>query len=272
MLFAISEVKNVEETRGFLNRDPAFASYVLGDLEPPYRKDTTCFAASQTGEIEGLALIYRGIDPPLLFLMGSAAALSALLLNDIAPDTVEFNIKPDFLETFSTFYELEYHYQAMRMMLKAADYNAESLPRPDKIVVRKLKVEDSRSVEQVMEKASASDKRDIRDVAFSADMLKSGYYFGGFDGKQLVAVAGTHLTVKSVKLAAIGNVAVLEDYRAKGFGRLVSTHVLEALIADGYQDIVLNVQIGNEPAEKIYNRLGFKAQGEFVQGIATQTQ
>lgn len=266
MLFAINEIVDDVQVREFLLTDPDFSAYILGDLEPPYRQHTRFFVASTTGKIEGIAVIYSGIDPPLLFLMGSQQALSALLLHGAGPDVVEFNIGTGFYDTFSTFYDVEFKYTATRMRLDKAKFKPRSSSLTG-ITIEPLYEKHFAQAEALLKSGADSDRRDFRDVAFDKEMLRTGLYYGAFEKEILIAIAGTHIMVEQLKLAAIGNVMVHADKRAKGLGRAVSQQVIQGLTKAGYTHIILNVQKENTAAEVLYKKLGFVPTVDFVQGI-----
>ena len=65
--YAISKLNDPEQIRTFLNTDSAYSAYALADLDPPASAHCDWFAASRTGEIEGLALedVARIMDCPV---------------------------------------------------------------------------------------------------------------------------------------------------------------------------------------------------------------
>jgi ribosomal protein S18 acetylase RimI-like enzyme len=268
MLYAISELTDIDQIRSYLLTDVNYAAYTLGDLEPPYSEHTTWYAASRTGEIEGLALVYTGLTPPILFLMGDPSALSAMLLYGIGPDEVFYTVKPDALELLKTFYTLDETHLMFRMRITRGIFKPlESLGGPPTPIIS-LDEQHVPDIVKLQEAASAADERDERDIAFSPQMVRDGYYRGIYQEQQLVAIAGTHLIARQAKVATVGNVVVHPEQRQKGLGSLVSQAVTQALIDDKYDLIVLNVRQNNQPAVKIYRKLGYRQVGAFVEGAA----
>jgi ribosomal protein S18 acetylase RimI-like enzyme len=82
-------------------------------------------------------------------------------------------------------------------------------------------------------------------------------------------VAGTHLINRSESVAAVGNVFCLPEYRGNGLGARVTSAVVSALIKEGIQTIGLNVSPEN-PATKLYRRLGFRELCLYLEGTAEQ--
>ncbi|MCL6431285.1 MAG: GNAT family N-acetyltransferase [Anaerolineae bacterium] len=56
----------------------------------------------------------------------------------------------------------------------------------------------------------------------------------------------------------MSNVAVHPDYQGRGIGRRVVEEALEAIRRHGGRQIVLQVRVDNEPAQRLYRRLGFE--------------
>ncbi|MBN1429770.1 MAG: GNAT family N-acetyltransferase [Anaerolineae bacterium] len=272
MLYAISELTDIDRIREYLKSDIHYAAYSLGDLEPPYSEHATWYAASRTGEIEGLALVYRGLKPPILFLMGDVSALSAMLLYGIGPDEIFFNIKPDVRKMLESFYKIEEAHTMTRMRITGGIFKPiENTADPPTPIVT-LGKEHVADIINLQEEASRADGRDTRDVAFSPEMIEDGYYRGIYQDDRLVAAAGTHIVARQAGMAAVGNVVVHPEHRQKGLGSLVSQAVTQALIDDKLELIVLNVRQNNQPAVKIYRKLGYRQVSTFIEGAAGRRQ
>jgi predicted GNAT family acetyltransferase len=102
--------------------------------------------------------------------------------------------------------------------------------------------------------------------AFSASQLRTGTFFGVFDGERLAAISGTHVRSTRYRVAAIGNVFTDPLHRGKGYASLTTQAVLNALLADGMDTIVLNVAKSNRAAIKAYQRIGFKPYCGYFEG------
>jgi GNAT superfamily N-acetyltransferase len=266
-LYAISQLTDEEQIRAYLMTNSAYAAYALGDLEPPYCRHAVWIGASQTGTIEGLALVYDGLEPAVLFLMGKAEAISALLMHGVGPDEIFFNIQTEIEATFSTFYSVEHSQRMYRMLVTPKAFvplkPAQQLPPPTPLNESHLN-----AITTLIAEAAASDKRDIRDIAFGPEMVQAGYYRGIYQDGRLIALAGTHLVAREANIAAVGNVVVHPEERKRGLGSLVSHAVTQALLDDGFDPVVLNVRQDNEPAIKIYRKLGYRPVCSFIEGAA----
>ncbi len=266
--YALSELTDKDQIHAFLIADLNYSAYALGDLEPPYADDATWIAASRTGAIEGLALVYDALDPPVLFLMGEVPAISALLLHGVGPDKVFFTAKPEAEGVLRDFYEIDFLHQMHRMRVTSGSFKA--LDDYDKHPMRPQHLTEKHvnDVTNLLKETAEADSRDWQDVAFEPAMITGGHFYGIFKENRLVAVGGTHIVVPQVGMAAVGNVMVHPDERRKGLGALVSHAVTQALINANFNLIVLNVRQNNGPAIKVYRKLGYRMVGEFIEGVA----
>lgn len=83
------------------------------------------------------------------------------------------------------------------------------------------------------------------------------YYVAVMDGK-VVGYAGMwHVVIEG----HITNVAVLEEARGKGIGAMLMEKLIEAAEEKQMYGITLEVRMGNAPAQGLYHKYGFKAEG-----------
>ncbi len=263
--YTLVPLTSEERIRSYLQTDVNYAAYALGDLDPPYAQFASWLGAVQGSEIDGLALHYRGLDPPVLFLMGSKAAIMALLGHGISGPCVYYTAKPEAEPLLAIYYHLHEVHRMFRMRVQSATFRpsheAARLPIP-------LDEGHAAPIMSLQRDASQTDGREWHDIAFAPHMLKDGYYYGIFDQGQLIAMAGTHVVAKRSRMAAVGNVVVHPKARGKGYGKAVSQAVTAALLADGYELIVLNVRQDNPSAIRIYEQIGYYHTGEFIEGLA----
>lgn len=89
-------------------------------------------------------------------------------------------------------------------------------------------------------------------------------YLGVFDGEELVAIAriDRDSSQKQSHRAHIRGVYVSSNHRGKGAARKLMEYALDcAASLQGVTHVNLAVTAGNEPAQKLYESLGFKAWG-----------
>lgn len=92
---------------------------------------------------------------------------------------------------------------------------------------------------------------------FLPEMLLHNPFVGLWEDDRLVASAGTHVASLRYGVAAVGAVITRPSHRGRGLGALVMAALCKRL-AHEYETIGLNVETSNEPALRIYDRLGFR--------------
>jgi len=90
--------------------------------------------------------------------------------------------------------------------------------------------------------------------AFAPNALDKGPCFGGYAGPELVAMAGTHLSV--MDMTEVGNVATHPEYRRQGWARQALSALVQHLCHAG-QTVFLQVFETNGAAIALYEKLGF---------------
>jgi predicted GNAT family acetyltransferase len=123
-------------------------------------------------------------------------------------------------------------------------------------------------VKELVELYDSRDGKEKAGTFFSPIQVVNGVYFGIRDRGRLVAAAGTHLINRSESIAAVGNVFCVPEYRGRGLGARVTSAVVYALIKEDIRAIGLNVGPEN-PAAKLYQRLGFRKACSYVESPAS---
>jgi GNAT superfamily N-acetyltransferase len=88
-------------------------------------------------------------------------------------------------------------------------------------------------------------------------MLQVGPFVGIWEDGRLVASAGTHVASHRYGVAAVGAVITRPSLRGRGLGG-VAMSALCRILAEEYETVGLNVETANEPALRLYERLGFR--------------
>ena len=87
--------------------------------------------------------------------------------------------------------------------------------------------------------------------------MLEGVYYGVFAGSRLASVAGTHVVSEAERVAVVGNVFTHPRYRGQGLATFATSAVTSHLL-DFCDLVVLTVEVGNEPAVHIYDKLGYQ--------------
>lgn len=88
-------------------------------------------------------------------------------------------------------------------------------------------------------------------------MLTDNPFVGAWDRGRLIASAGCHVASERYGVAAIGGVFTHPEHRRRGLGAVVTSELLRRLHGR-FETIGLNVETSNEPAIRVYDRLGFR--------------
>jgi GNAT superfamily N-acetyltransferase len=255
MALSIRRIEDKEDIYSFLKQDRLYAAYAIGDLEPSLFGQCDWYAALRNGRVTTLCLRFKGLHPNPIFTMGANEDLIPILDKALRPQRAYFASKPDHLSVLKKFYSLQRVEKMFRMVLDPGDFSPVDGP-----VVRLGPTR----VNQLQELY-----RWGGDVAFASYQIERGVFYGLEKDHKLVATAGTHLVSRTYNLGIIGNVFTHPDHRRRGYAAVCTSAVIEELLSQSL-DVVLNVGQDNEPAIKIYYRLGFHVYCPFVEALGAR--
>lgn len=233
-----------------LKRDPIWSAYALADLEAEHQPHCTWLQADQS-----LLLIYRALEPPVLFMQGTPDEIVDIFL-DVPGGRYQLSCLPEHLNALRD----HIHTESISNMWRMAYSGLNERMQEKELPVVRLNEENLPEIQELF--AGHSDAPD----AFLSAQLHSGIFYGVFDHQRLIAISGTHVRSPRYRLAAIGNVFTHPDYRGLGYASLITQEVVDDLLARGTETIVLNVVQSNRPAIKAYERIGFQVHCEYVEG------
>jgi len=255
MALSVKKVERKEDIYRFLKQDRLYAAYAIGDLEPSLFGQCDWYGASRNGRMTALCLRFKGLHPHPVFTMGTAEDLPPILDEVLRPERAYFASKPDHLSVLTRFYSLQRIAEMFRMILDPDDF----VPM-DGSVLRL----GPRHVLQLRELY-----RWGGDVAFASYQIEQGVFYGVEQDHKLVATAGTHLFSRTYGLGIVGNIFTHPDYRRRGYAAICTSAVVGELLSQSL-DVLLNVQQDNEPAVKMYRRLGFHVYCPFIEALGTR--
>lgn len=237
-----------------LSTDRGWSGYALADLDPGYIEHCRWYALPDRDD--ALLLVFSPFQPAVFFALGDAQTLRPLI-SEIPSGAYSLSVRPDVADLLAeSGFETCWRKRMLRMVLPVDDFAAHRSPS-----VESLGPGDLAAVQALFADGEASgEEPDF----FFADMLRTGVYWGVREGGHLVAVAGTHLCSQTRRAAGVGNVYVRRDRRGSGLGRAVASAVTEDLLRREIETIVLNVEHSNQPARRVYERLGYRLHCEFV--------
>ncbi len=264
-----------------LAQDPVWAAYAIADLRPdlaPFCRWTVATDAS------GLALLFTGLEPPILLTAGTSDGVAAALNDAALPEEIFLSVRESHIP------EVQQHYARVERheMLRMALAPGQQVPEPTVPTVP-LSTADELRLQSLYQHGG-----EFAPDAFTTSQLRDGFFFGIEDRRgHLAAAGGTHIAYRrkhatspdlqkshcqksgsidcilSQGVAAIGNIYSRPDCRGRGFGTAVTARITQALQADGYKFIVLNVSKQNLVAQSIYEKLGFVTHCQFIEGCAS---
>ncbi len=89
---------------------------------------------------------------------------------------------------------------------------------------------------------------------------------------RIIAVAGTHVFAPDEQIAMLGGIAVDPGYRDDGIGTLVTSALVSVIREDDPEMTVgLNVKADNQPAIRVYAKLGFGVTHEYWEARFART-
>jgi ribosomal protein S18 acetylase RimI-like enzyme len=244
-----------DEISTFLRQDRWYAAYALGDLEPGFFEQCQWFGADTMGELCSLVLLYEGLDPQALFLMGEPTGIT-LILGAARPTSAMFICTEWHLPALRAYYQTGEVDAMLRMTLAASDFRPADSPD-----VERLGPGYADELAHLYTCAHGN--------AFSPYQLAQGVFYGIKEDGRLVSAAGTHLVARTTKIAAVGNVCTYPEQRGRGYATFCTSAVCSELLGMGL-DVVLNVERDNASAIHVYQKLGFRMYCPFVEGIAVR--
>jgi GNAT superfamily N-acetyltransferase len=252
MSWKVRELIDRDEILSYLEADRLYAAYAIGDLETDLFEQTAWFGADMDGQLHSLAMLFRGVKMPVLFLMGNSDGIRAILDHGFPPEPVYINCRPEHMGMVHEIYRWDEPAAMWRMALNRKRFRA----MRDNCI--RLTPDHADMLEKFYEHGGMP--------GFARGQLGQGVFYGVFKDGQLMAAAGTHLVSRDYNVAAVGNVFTRPDQRGQGYGASAANAVSAELVRMGIRDIVLNVGQRNISAVHIYEKIGFQCYCSFFEG------
>jgi len=250
--YVVEPLTDPEAIRPFLEQQRAYAAYALAHLEPRLFPRSRWWRAAG---IDGQALVmhaHTGLGPSLVAL-GAPQAVDAIL-----------RLHPGAFYTFATF-QIEHEAVAQRHF---------ALSRRGVSLRLSVSRESFQLVEGAARRLRGRDLADVdalqRSEGFgfhSAAALDDGMYYGVYHADRLVAMAGTHVVAPGMGVAIVGNVVTHPRHRGQGYGTVATSAVTAALL-ETCPFVLLTVEETNEPALRVYQRLGYQQECRLLESGA----
>ena len=232
----------------FLSRTPELQLYTIGDLDDFFWHNTLWYAICDKGEIQSIALLYKGMNPStfLLFCEKDLYYPTELIksIQQFLPGQFNVHLSPGLIDVFGKDNIIKDYGQNFRMILTRDPY-----PVPEENI-RRLEMKDINAITGFYKVA-------YPDNWFDSRMIESGKYFGCFNDVSLIGIAGIHVYSPEYRIAALGNIAVHPDFRGRKIAYKLTT-VLCCDLKKSVDIIGLNVKSDNIAAIKCYKNIGFE--------------
>lgn len=243
------------DIRARLERDRIWSAFSMADLDEPYAAHAHWFGDADPA---ALVLVYAAFQPPIVYMQGESDACARILGQD---DVVRLtgagwlNVLPAHREAVSGQFASFAARRMVRMVLAPESFR----PVTHLPVVR-------------LGPADLSDLQalyaDDRPAFFVPSQLADGIYYAVREEGRLVSVAGTHVLSEGGRVGALGNVYTRPACRGRGLAAAATSAVCAELLARGITTIVLNIIATNDPARRVYERLGFSEYCIYEEGEA----
>ncbi len=247
----VRKLTNRAEVLSYLEPRRVYAVSAFAHLEASFPEIVKWHVATQ-GERSAFCLVARGLFPTYMFIMGDSSILEFLLDSVGLPGRTFITCEPEHLDTFRSFYELEWHLLMKRMVVTRDGFT----PVDEKAT--RLKPSQVGEVNRLYSLANSGN--------FTAAQIRRGVYYGIWQDGQLVAVAGTHLIEPTYNIAYVGNVMTHPAYRNMGLATICVSSVTSKLL-EQCGEVVLNVESYNLPAVRTYTSLGYRDHCQIVEGV-----
>lgn len=252
--------------RQFMHADTGETAYALGDLDPAFFPKSVYWGAFDEAKMVSMVLIYTGFQVPVLTPHGTVPGV-AEILNTVAIPMEIFCLAPDrFTGTLAQHYDMQHIYKLWRMVTTRDRFNREAArPAYENDQLIRLRGADVERVNAFYQQAAAAGEEMF---AFSPSQVDNGMFYGIEREDVLIAAAGTHVMATEEKVAAVGNVFTLPSQRGQGLAQRVTAAVTQGLFEAGIETVVLNVKQDNNPAVRVYEKLGYQTHSAFLEGPA----
>lgn len=308
MPYAVRLTTDKTGLSAFLQRDPIWAAYAIGDLEPAHFAWCRWHVAEDAaGRLAGLALLYRRLDPPILLTVGETAAVAAILEQMALPQQVYVSAREEHLPLLLARYDFSVDRvrPMQRMAVTAATFRPAAVHPGEAGPVETSVIGSSRirdpaglddtitprlaavSAEANGDPAPKMRRLEMVDVPAIEALIGLGGPFApdAFTPSQVAEgmfIGMVHNTATGSELVAVAGthlVAPTWGVAALGNvyvhpawrGRGYGALVSSAVTAELLQRgllVVLNVDQDNPAAINLYRQLGFVEHCPFVEGIA----
>jgi ribosomal protein S18 acetylase RimI-like enzyme len=256
--YTTTTIRDKGVLRRFMQQDRALCAFALGDLNDKWWDLSTFFGTfDDNNTLQAIGLVRRGFETPALQMFGHPDAVEALLVSDVAPESVFGMVTDNLKDVFGKYYAHEETStkRFWRMAVTATEFTAgssrhglEQLGRKDFDAIADLLTKDGHQV--------------------STEEIEGGVFYGIKDKMgMLVAIAGTLVCAPSEHVGVVGHVYTDPAARGRGYATATTSAVTQELFRIGADTVALNVVQSNASAIRVYQKLGYRIHLPLTAGI-----
>lgn len=244
-LYTIERLSNLSAIRDILRTDAPYTAYALAQLDPALFRLAEWYLATGN-QAHALIVHSRGGLGRALFALGDPGAVEALLGLHPGPRFSFGSFRPEHRRAVERYFMFTRPQTMLRMSVSADGF------KPVLREAVRLTGRDIAAVNRLYATEGGSSTYQPRHI-------EEGVYFGVYVDNLLISIAGTHVVSAVEGVAVVGNVYTHPLYRGQRLAT-IATSATTAHLLERCPLVVLTVEKENEPAVRIYQRLGYETQ------------
>jgi ribosomal protein S18 acetylase RimI-like enzyme len=256
---ALISLHDRTEIERFLRRNVYLHIYALGDLDDFFWPGTSWYAQENNGKIEAVLLLYHAPETPTLMALSEPPYEPLRQLLHLAAKLLPVRLSAHLTPECRSALEPTYDFASRGLHYKMALRRTDKLRSIDTSAVVRL---GSADVEAMRALYAVS----YPYAWFDPRLVAAGSFWGVRQEGALVGVGGVHVLAPSLRIAAIGSIAVHPECRGRGLATRLTARLCSELLSHA-DALGLNVKADNLPAVSCYERLGFERVASYEEGI-----
>jgi RimJ/RimL family protein N-acetyltransferase len=229
--------------RQLLTADRAYAAYAIAQLDPVRFRQSEWFEAVGPDNVRGIVVHSNSGLGRALFADGDPRAVEVILSLHPGPRFNFGSLRPEHRSPVERFFLLGRTRMMSRMTTSAKVF------QPTEAPATQLTADHIPEINRLYSLEGGP-------AYYRPSHLEEGVYCGVFEDGRLVSIAGTHVVSEDEGVAVVGNVFTHPRYRGRGHAT-AATGAVTALLLARCPLVVLTVEEGNEPAQQVYQKLGY---------------
>ena len=229
--------------RELLADDRAYAAYAIAQLDPVRFRQSEWFEAVGPDNVRGIVVHSNSGLGRALFADGDPRAIEVILSLHPGARFTFGSLRPEHRSPVERFFMLGRSRMMSRMATSAETF------KPVEAATTQLTANHVPDINRLYSLEGGP-------AYYRPSHVEEGVYCGVVEDGRLVAIAGTHVVSETEGVAVVGNVFTHPRYRGRGHAT-AATGAVTALLLERCPLVVLTVEEGNEPAQQIYQKLGY---------------